>query len=161
MLQHHVVRLEVAIHHPQPVQVRKRRQDTVDIRDCLRRRQRAPLLPYLLQRLATHILHHDEAFARGLHEVVNAHDIGVLHRRQELPLRHRNRGSRLILRIQKPLQHHIPRQQPVKRQVDPPQPAEGNRPLHLILPRHHVAGLQRRHKAVLRPTLAAKPRFPP
>ncbi len=161
LLEHHVVRLEVAEHQPQPMQIPERRQNPVNIRDRLGHRQRPALLPDLLQRLAAHVLHHDEAFAPRLHKVVNPHNVRVLHRRQELPLRHRHRCRRLILRIQEPLQHHVPRQHRVEPKIDPPQPAKRNWSLHQILPRHHVPGLKPRHKAVLHPAFAAEPRLPP
>ena len=123
----------------------------------LRHRQRAVrLLAELHQRLAVDRLHDDEAFGPLAHEVVDADDVRVLHGGEVLALLDGDLQHARVLRVEEPLQDDPAVQHSVEREVDPPEPSERDRPLHLVLPGDDVPLLEGGHERVLLPALLAE-----
>ncbi len=145
-LQHHVVGFEVAVDQPRIVQIREGGQNPVNVGNGFGGRKRAAFLTELLQRFAANILHHDEAFIRMLDEVVDADDIRVFDRGEELPLCHCGRGARRVVYVQQTFQNHIARQGLIESQIDPAEAAVRKRTLHLVLRGNHIAGFEARNK---------------
>jgi len=78
-LEHHVRRLDVAVHHVRLVRGSERLRDLECDAERLLHRQRAVALDQLMQRLAGHELHQDaDLVLVVLDHVVHADDVGVL-----------------------------------------------------------------------------------
>lgn len=138
------------------VQVGKRWKDPHDIRNSFLDREGTAFFPNTLDRSSPHVLHDDEALGTLLDEVIDAHDLRVLHRRQELPLRDCGRGRSLVLQIEQALHDDPARQHRVPPEIDPTQPTERDRALDLILAVDHVPGLELRLEVVFRAALRTK-----
>ena len=146
-----VVRLEVAVDQAHVVQVLERRQDLDDVGDGLVDRQRVvaaarrphPRLEQRLQRGAADVLHDDVARALVHDEVVDLDDQRVLDLGQELLLGDRGGHGVGVTGVEQALEHDpAAGDVAVAGEVDPAEPAVGDRAGHLVLAADEVAGPQ-------------------
>ncbi len=161
-----VVGLEVAVDQPEVVEVLERRQHLEHVGERLVDRQRVvgavvvahPLLEDLLERRAADVLHDDVAGALVGDEVVDLDDQRVLDLGEELLLGDRGRQRVGVAGVEQALHHHpAVGDVAVAREVDPAQPAVGQRSGHLVLPGHEVAGPELGRERELLAALGAEP----
>ena len=161
LLHHDVFGLEVAIDEAHFVEVFEGGEDLGDVGERLGDGQRAAaLFAERHQRLAIDVFHHDEALVAVRDEIVDADDVRVLDGREVLALVHGHLEHARILRVEQALQGHPACEHRVEREVDPPEPAERDRPFDLVLAGDDVPFLQRRDERVFLAALGAEAGVP-
>ena len=84
---HHIRRLEIAMHDAGRVRLGKRTRNLRGVVQALAERQ-SLALDQIVQRLAFHVLHGDEMHAVGFLDVVDGDNVGVIERRSRFSFLH-------------------------------------------------------------------------